>query len=161
METLRTEYERAAPHDSGLLRWYAIEVDETGYWMFEKLEKAILERFGTFHEEWSPRIVARYVPSPDIGVHICSFERMAEAYFIESTPVWENDVPDLVREFVMDWIMSGDESEPVSYFEHRRFFDGVTGLSGPNFKFIGATRTADSGEELEDLLDHERCNPSF
>lgn len=151
-----------AANDPTLLRWYVVEVDETGYWMFEKLEKDMLRDLDRFDDQWIPKVKARYLASPDVGVHICSAERMAEAWYVESSPVWDrNDVPDYVVEYVSDWIRDGDASEPVSYFDHARFFEKVRGVSGPGFKFVGATRVEDGGAERDDLIEYERCNPSF
>lgn len=159
--TLMQELLEEADRSPNLLRWYAIKMNETGYWLFEGLEHDMLRDLGRWEEHFAPRIEARYIASPDMGVHICSFERMAEAYYVESTPVWDEDIPDDVREYIHDWVMSGDESEPVTYYNHSRFFAGVKGLSGENFKFIGVTGVKAEREEVDDLLDYERCNPSF
>lgn len=152
-----------AANDENQLRWYVVRHNETGYWNFELLERAMLRELGEFREEWIPSIWARYLGSPDVAVHICSAQRNAEAFYVESSPEWPEDidVPDHVREFVVDWIVSGDPSEQVDYFDHSDFYEGIAGESGPNFKFVGVTSLQYRQGEIDDLLSDERCDPSF
>lgn len=152
-----------AANDPSLLRWYAVEIDETCYWLFEKLELAMLRDLCRFEESWVPKVKTRYLASPDVGVHICSAERMAEAWCVGSYPVWDSQdrVPNEVVKYVTNWVCEDCNNEEVTYFNHARFFEKVQGIEGEGFKFVGVTSVEDIGSEREDLLEHERCNPSF
>lgn len=156
---LDDEY-RIASLDATKLRWYVVALDETTFWRLDKLEQRLREQLGRFEPTWLPSVKAKYVSSPDVGVHICSFQRSAEAFYIESFPAWSHDVPDEVVEIASEFLIEHDSSEPVAYFDHSSFFRGIDGVAGENYRFIGSSPVEDDGH-LDAIIEYERGNPSL
>jgi hypothetical protein len=165
-ETSQEELQRVIT-DPKLIRWFVVRLDETKYWDQSSLAELLQKECG--RSVLPDKIYSTYLVSPDIGVHICSFQASVEAWFLESFPWWEEsvDLPDDIHEYSCVWVQEGaSQTELVTYFDHGDFFRDIdtSVVSGPDWKYIGHTSlpgTEDHDEERDALFEYERGNPSF
>ena len=88
-ETSQEELQRVIT-DPKLIRWFVVRLDETKYWDQSSLAELLQKECG--RSVLPDKIYSTYLVSPDIGVHICSFQASVEAWFLESFPWWEESV---------------------------------------------------------------------
>lgn len=156
---------KVATKDNERLRWYVLKKDETRYWNLELLAKCLRDR--DLPAILPTKVYAYYLATVDVAIHICSFQRSAELFFLESEPEWDpaDDVSDELREAVGEWILEGNaEQNSVDYADwHDTFPEALQGNEpeGPNFRFVGATskHEPELTEERDALFEYLRGNP--
>jgi len=85
---------------TGPLRFIVLAIDEKRAWVLGDLPA----------EEQPDRIVATYLTSPDVGVHLCEITPSCDLRWQETHAEWDRDVDDAVRERVDLWIMDHNNS---------------------------------------------------
>lgn len=101
-------------------RYIVIALDETEYWLLDRLPGPKPDR-----------IVTTYLCSPDIGVHLCEVTPSLALLPVETHPLWDDEPEDdAARERVQEEV--ADEArrneEPVSYMHRSRILRLCPGL---------------------------------